>query len=83
VEGCEWKCGGFHSLLYTLTSISHFITDVHPFLQIVLGPWRLLNAGTGSHAEILILIALVRSVKKWLEDEYWIWLCRNVLDWLR
>jgi len=50
---------------------------------IVLGPWRLLNAGTGSHTEILILIALIRTVKRWLEEEYWTWLCRNVLDGLR
>ncbi|KAF8855803.1 hypothetical protein BDZ45DRAFT_727874 [Acephala macrosclerotiorum] len=50
---------------------------------IVLGPWRLLNAGTGSHTEILILIALIQNVKRWLEGEYWAWLCRNVLDRLR
>jgi len=45
--------------------------------------WRMLNAGTGIHTEILILIALIRTVKRWLEEEYWAWLCRNVLDGLR
>lgn len=38
--------------------------DVCSVSQIVLGPWRLLNAGTGSHAEILISIALIQAVKK-------------------
>ncbi|CAG8973654.1 hypothetical protein HYALB_00002220 [Hymenoscyphus albidus] len=47
---------------------------------IVLGPWRVLNAGTGSHTEILILLSLIQSVKRWLEGEYWAWLCENVLD---
>ncbi|KAH6714655.1 hypothetical protein BKA61DRAFT_361753 [Leptodontidium sp. MPI-SDFR-AT-0119] len=50
---------------------------------IVLGPWRSLNAGTSSHAEILILMALIRAVKDWLEKEYWVWMCRNVLDGLK
>ncbi|KAH6704319.1 hypothetical protein BKA61DRAFT_680573 [Leptodontidium sp. MPI-SDFR-AT-0119] len=50
---------------------------------IVLGPWRSLNAGTGSHAEILTLMALIRAVKNWLEEEYWVWMCRNVLDGLK
>ncbi|KAH9206340.1 hypothetical protein DL95DRAFT_73787 [Leptodontidium sp. 2 PMI_412] len=50
---------------------------------IVLGPWRSLNAGTGSHPEILILMALIRAVKNWLEQEYWVWMCRNVLDGLK
>lgn len=49
-------------------------------LQTVLGPWRMLNAGTESHDEILILIALIQTVKNWLEGEYWSWLCKNVLD---
>jgi hypothetical protein len=49
---------------------------------IVLGPWRTLNAGTGSHADILTLIILVQTVKCWLEEEYWSWLCENVLDGL-
>lgn len=48
--------------------------------QTVLGPWRVLNAGTGSHVEILTLMALVRAVKKWLEEEYWTWLSTNVLE---
>jgi len=50
---------------------------------IVLGPWGMLNAGTGSHTEILILIALIRTVKRWLKEEYWAWLCKKVLDGLR
>ncbi|KAG9240848.1 hypothetical protein BJ878DRAFT_263777 [Calycina marina] len=50
---------------------------------IVLGPWRSLNAGTSSHAEILILMVLIRTVKRWLEQEYWAWMCRNVLDGLK
>ena len=49
---------------------------------IVLGPWRTLNAGTGSHADILTLIISVQTVKCWLEEEYWSWLCENVLDGL-
>ncbi|KAH9212301.1 hypothetical protein DL95DRAFT_178515 [Leptodontidium sp. 2 PMI_412] len=48
----------------------------------VLGPWRILNAGTGSHSEILILFALIKTVKQWLEKEYWTWICGNVLDGL-
>lgn len=49
----------------------------------VLGPWRVLDAGTGSHAEILMLLGLVRSIKQWLEEEYWPWFRQNVLDGLR
>ncbi|KAH6706365.1 hypothetical protein BKA61DRAFT_679545 [Leptodontidium sp. MPI-SDFR-AT-0119] len=48
----------------------------------VLGPWRILNAGTGSHSEILILFALIKTVKQWLEKEYWTWICGNVLNGL-
>jgi hypothetical protein len=49
----------------------------------VLGPWRLLNAGTSSHFEILSLLVLVHNVKKWLEQDYWLWLREEVLDRLR
>ena len=49
--------------------------------QIVLGPWRSLNNDTGSHNEISILMTLFWPVKNWLED-YWEWVCRNVLDGL-
>ncbi|KAH9203980.1 hypothetical protein DL95DRAFT_471897 [Leptodontidium sp. 2 PMI_412] len=48
----------------------------------VLGPWRLLNAGTGSHAEILVLLALIRRVERWVRGVYWPWLRGNVLDGL-
>lgn len=47
---------------------------------VVIGPWRLLHAGTGSHVEILTLITLIRNVKRWLEVEYWEWLRGSVLD---
>ncbi|CAD6447924.1 e2e0ae8e-1058-4f8a-8621-260e8aa01c0c [Sclerotinia trifoliorum] len=49
----------------------------------VFGPCSFLNAGTGSHVEIFVLIALIRQVKRWLEEEYWTWLYRNVLDGLK
>lgn len=46
----------------------------------VLGPWRVLNAGTESHAEILVLLALIRRVERWVRGVYWPWLRGNVLD---
>jgi hypothetical protein len=51
-------------------------------IQTVLGPWRVLNAGTGSHAEILVLLALIRRVERWVRGVYWPWLRGNVLDGL-
>jgi hypothetical protein len=52
-------------------------------IQTVLGPWRILNAGTGSHAEILVLLALIRRVGKWVRDVYWPWLRENILNRIR
>lgn len=51
-------------------------------IQTVLGPWRVLNAGTGSHSEILVLLALIRRVERWVRDVYWPWIKGSVLDGL-
>ena len=76
------KSGSVVSSSLGLRSLVLLHINVRPW-QIVLGPWRVLSAGTSSHAEISILVALIRTVKKWLEGEYWGWMCRNVLSGLK